>query len=59
MEENTRFTFVTKDGKVYPINVAGVNNLVGAALEVAQSFIDGAMGDIKADDIVQFTDIPG
>ena len=59
MGENIRFTFVTKDGTVHRMNVSGVNNLIGAVLEVAQSFIDGAMGDIKPDDIVQFTDIPG
>ena len=59
MEENIRFNFVTKDGAVHRINVSGVSNLVGAVLEIAQSFIDGAMGDIKPDDIVQFTDVPG
>lgn len=59
MEENIRFTFTTRDGTVHPINVSGVNNLIGAALELAQSFIDGDMSDINPDDIVQITDVPG
>lgn len=59
MKENIRFTFTTRDGTVYPINVSGVNNLIGAALELAQSFIDGDMSDINPDDIVQITDVPG
>jgi hypothetical protein len=56
--ENIRFAFETKDGVVHPINVSGVNNIIGAALELAQSFVDGAM-DIAPEDIVKIMDIPG
>ena len=58
MGENIQFAYVTKDGTVHPINVAGVNNIIGAALELAQSFVDGAM-DISPDDIICIKDIPG
>ena len=58
MGENVQFAYVTKDGTVHPINVAGVNNIIGAALELAQSFVDGAM-DINPVDIICIKDIPG
>lgn len=58
MDENIRFTFVTKDGTVHPINVAGVNTLLDAAMELISSILNGDT-DIKAEDIVQITDIPG
>lgn len=58
MNENIQFAYVTKDGDVHPINVAGVNNIIGAALELAQSFVDGAM-DIAPEEIVKIIDIPG
>lgn len=56
--ENIRFTFVTKDGTVHPINVAGVNTLLDAAMELISSILNGDT-DIKAEDIVQITDVPG
>ena len=56
--ENIRFTMVFKDGTSQPIDVSGVNNLIGAVLEIVQSIVDG---DFKfdPDDIVQFIDIAG
>lgn len=58
MNENIKYAYVTKDGAVHPVNVQGVNNIIGAALELAQSFVDGAM-DIEPGDIVKIIDIPG
>lgn len=58
MNENIKYAYVTKDGAVHPINVQGVNNIIGAALELAQSFVDSAM-DIEPGDIVKIIDIPG
>lgn len=58
MNENIQYAYVTKDGAVHPINIAGVNNIIGAALELAQSFVDGDM-DIEPGDIVKIIDIPG
>ena len=56
--ENTRFEFVTKDGKKHPVNVAGVTNILQAAFEIASSIMDGDL-EIRPADIVQITDTPG
>ena len=56
--ENIRYTMVFKDGTSQPINVSGVNNLIGAVLEIAQSIVDGDFR-YDPDDIVQFIDIAG
>lgn len=56
--ENIRFTMVFKDGTSQPINVTGVNNLIGAVLEITQSIVDGDF-EFNPDDIVQFIDIAG
>ena len=55
--ENIKYAYETKDGVMHPINVAGVNNIIGAALELAQSFVDGAM-ECAPEDIVRIIDLP-
>ena len=58
MEENIRFAYVTRDGKVHPVNIAGVCSILDAAFEIASSILNG---DLKIDpqEIVRIEDIPG
>lgn len=58
MEENLRFSMVLKNGTERSFNVQGAKNLIDAVFEVASSIMHGDT-DYSADDIVQFTDIPG
>ena len=58
MEENIRFVCVMKDGTVYPLNIAGVRNVVDATFELASSIMHGDM-QIDPDEIQRIEDVPG
>ena len=58
MEQNIQFAFVTKDGVVHPVNIAGVCNILDAAFEIASSILNGDL-DVAPQDIVKIIDIPG
>ena len=47
-----------KDGTEYHVNIAGVNNILDAAFEIASSILNGDL-DINPADIVRIEDIPG
>ena len=57
-EENIKFTVELKDGTVYSYDIAGVNNIIGAAFEIASSLMDGDLS-YSANDILAIRDIPG
>ena len=58
MGANIQFKYVMKDGTEYHVNIAGVNNLLDAAFEIASSILNGDL-DINPADIVRIEDIPG
>ena len=58
MDENIQFAYVTRDGTIHHVNIAGVCTILDAAYEIASSALNGEL-EVDPKDIFQIIDIRG